>query len=346
MALSGEIIQAGKFLKESLIQHETTITETEYPEYWGYTGQLHQAVGDLKFGTQGFTTARMNYTGRAVNFGGKSQTFPLANYGVEMDSYKTVVGVLAAEWDWQQLQAEAAAQDNPYLPRTNVVASYRRALERGLREWMHLKVVFGDPTIGFTGLINNPYVEVINVPASDNPLTGPSSNTGTGLPNAANVYDWFRRESSKFKDETLLTGELTVALVPESVSTALDQRFTDGSSDGTPRTVLTSRQESPMLRNIKTVNEFSGKRIRNAEIGNISGTAALGGQTLNDDNFDIIMLMQASVEDSVMRHFHDIETMEPRLLDDCLTYRQIGMCATSEMIFKQPMRARTYILRK
>lgn len=344
--LNDQISQAGKFLKEGLIVHETTVTETEYPEYWGYDGQLHQAVPDLAFGTQGFTTARMNFTGRAANFGGKATTFPLANFGVEMDQYKTVVGVLAAEWDWQQLQAEEAAQKNPYLPRTNVVESYRRALEKGLREWMHLKVVFGDSTIGFTGLINNPFVEVINVAATDNPITGPSANTGTGTPNANNVYDWFRRESSKFKKESKLTGELTVALVSEDISSALDQRFTDGTSDGTPRAVLTNRQSSPMLRSIRTVNEFSGDMVRDPEVGNISGTAALGGQTLNDNNFDIIMMLQASVEDTVMRHFHDIETLEPKLLDDCLTYRQIGMCATSEMIFKQPFRVRTYILRK
>lgn len=339
MALSNEIVQAGKFLKEALIKHETTITETEYPEYWGYDGQLHQAVADLQFGTQGFTTARMNFTGRAVNFGGKATTIPLANFGVEMDQYKTGVGILAAEWDWQQLQAEAAAQQNPYLPRTNVVESYRRALEKGLREWMHLKVVFGDSTMGFTGLINNPYVEVINVPAASNPLTGTTQS-------AADTYDWFRRETSKFRKESRLTGDLTVALVSEDVSAALDMRFTDGSNDGTPRAILTNRQSAPMLRTIRTVNEFSGDLVRDPEVGNISGTAALGGQNLADNNFDIVMMLQASVEDSVMRHYHDIETMEPKLLDDCLTYRQIGMCATSEMIFKQPYRARTYILRK
>jgi hypothetical protein len=339
MPIDDQILQAGKFLKESLIQHETQITETIYPEYWGYDGLYHQAVADLRFGTQGFTTARMNYTGRAANYGGKATTIPLANYGVEMDEYKTVVGVLGAEWDWQQLQAEEASQLNPYLPRTNVVASYRRALERGLREWMHLRAVFGDSTIGFTGLINNPFVEVINVASGNNPFAA-------ATPSADAIYNWFRVETSKFRKDSKLTGDLTVAMVSEDISAGLDLRFTDGSGDGTPRSLLTSRQTSPMLRTIQVLNEFSGSAVRDPEIGNIRGTAALGGQNLNDDNFDIVMMLQASVEDNVMRHFHDIETMAPKLLDDCLTYRQIGMCATSEMIFKQPFRARTYILRK
>jgi len=341
MPISNEVMMAGKFLTESLNIYDAQITDTVYPEYWGYEGLYHQAVGDLPFGALSYTTARRDYTGRAANFGGKAQTLPLANFGINMDSYKCLQGVLAVDWTWMELQAEEAAQQNPYLPRPNVIESYRRALEKGLRDWMHIRTIFGDPSVGFTGFLNNPYVETIDVAANVNPITG-TGGTGINAPNAANAYDWFRRELSSFRKASRLTVDASVAFVSEDVRSALATRFADGTNDGTPSNVLTSRTESPALRTIETLNEFSGDIIRDPNFG---GLTTLNGVTL-PANFDLVLLTQNSVEDNIMRHFSDIQTLPPGILDDQMTYRQVGVCATSEVIFKEPFRARLYILRK
>ena len=81
---------------------------------------------------------------------------------------------------------------------------------------------------------------------------------------------------------------------------------------------------------------------RSVDGGNMT---SIGGVTLADTD-DLVMFTDASVNNVIQRHYADLDTMTHVLLDDQLTYRQIGMCATSEMIFKQPFRARLYILKK
>lgn len=333
--LANEVVMAGKFLSESLTNYETTVSETVYPEYWGYEGEMHQARADLPFGALKYTTARMDYTGRAVNFGGKATTIPLANFGVNMDEYKCMVGILAAEWDWQQLRAEEQAQRNQFLPQTNVVESYRKALEKGLREWMHIRTIFGDPTVGFTGLLNNPFVEVVTVLAGANGITGPSAT-------AATAYEFFRTQLSTFRKDSRLTAEATVALVDEDIRAALQRRFADNSNDGTPEQMLTGRTNSPALSAIRTKNEMAGDVVVSPDGGNIT---TIGGVTITATD-DLMLLTEASAGSDIIRHYADIETLPPGLLDDQLTYRQVGMCATSEVIYEQPFRARLLVLKK
>ncbi|MBW4692207.1 MAG: DUF2184 domain-containing protein [Lyngbya sp. HA4199-MV5] len=333
--IQNEVVLAGKFLTEALTTYETQLVETVWPEMWGYNGMYHEAISDLPFGTLKYTTARIDYTGRAVNYGGKATTLPLANFGINMDEYKCQVGVLAAEWTWQELRSEEAAQKNTFLPRTNVVQSYRNALEKGLREWMHIRTVFGDPTIGFTGFINNPYVEVINVTAGANGVTGTGAT-------AATAYEWFRTELSNFRKNTRLTAEATAAIVDEDIRAALQRRFADNSNDGTPAQMLTNRAESPQLRKLTTVNEFGADIVRDVNGGNIT---SIGGVSI-PATADLLMFMDSTVQNNIMRHYADIDTMPPFILDDGMTYRQIGLCATSEVIYAQPFRARLYILNK
>lgn len=335
MVLAAEVLAAGKFLTEALTVYEPQIIESVYPEYWGYNGLYHNAVNDLPFGALKYTTARMDFTGRAVNYGGKATTLPLANFGINMDEYKCLVGVLAAEWDWQQLRAEEQSSRNQFLPRTNIVESYRRALEKGLQEWMHVRTIYGDPTIAFTGLINNPFVEVISIAAGANGVTGPSAT-------AATAYEFFRVQLSAFRKDARLTADATIALVDEDIRAALQRRFADNSNDGTPEQMLTGRSSSPALAAIRTVNEMAGDIVLDPNMGNL---ATIGGVSIAATD-DLMLLTEASVGDTVVKHFADIETLPPGLLDDQLTYRQVGMCATSEVVYTQPFRARLLILKK
>lgn len=332
MPVAREVTLAGKFLKESLVKYETTVDEPVYPELWGYEGQYHSAIADLPYGSRGMMNARVDYTGTAVNYGGKATSIPLANYGIEMDEYKTLIGVLAADWTWQELRSEEMSRQNPYLPRVDVISAYRRALDRGLQEWMHQRAVFGDVTAGFNGLITNPFVDVISVSAAQNGVTSPTATS-------ASTYDWFIREASDFRKTSKLTSSATAILTSEDVNLAVSKRFTDGSSDGSPRRALTSG-EAAQFTTIAAVNEMTG-----ASVINEGKRTSINGVTIAATD-DLLLMFDANVQVNMVRHFADIDYLPPGVLDDQLTFRQIGMCATSEVIFKQPFKARLYVLKK
>lgn len=332
MPVSREIVQAGRFLREALTKHETTVDEPIYPELWGYEGQYHSAVADLPFGCRGMTNTRVDYVGRAVNYGGKATAIPLANFGIEMDEYKCVVGALAADWTWDELRAEEMARLNPYLPRVDVVSAYRTAMERGLREWMHLKAVFGDPTIGFNGLLTNPFVDVISVSNANNGVTGT-------LATPATAYDWFITEASNFRKTSKLTSQATAILTSEDVNLRLNKRFTDGSNDGNPRQLLLGGSAS-QFSSIQVVNEMAGESVIND-----GGRTTINGVTITSTD-DLVLMFDANVSVNMVRHFADIDYLPVGLLDDQMSYRQIGLCATSEVIFRQPFKARLYVLKK
>ena len=331
MAVGNEITLAGKFLRESLVRYETTVDEPIYPELWGYEGMYHSAIADLPFGSRGMMNARVDYTGQAVNYGGKATSIPLANYGIEMDEYKTMIGVLAADWTWIELQAEEASRLNVYLPRVDVIASYRNALDRGLKEWMHQRTVYGDPVANFNGLITNPYVDVISVSAAQNGVTAATADS-------ASTYDWFIREASDFRKDSKLTSSATAILTSEDVNLAVSKRFTDGSSDGSPRRALTSG-EAAQFTTIAAVNEMTGAEA----IAN--GRTTINGVTIAPTD-DLLMMFDANVSVNMVKHFHDIDYIPPNVLDDGLTWRQTGLCALSEVIFKQPFKSRLYVLKK
>lgn len=308
-----EVVQAGKFLANSLIEYETQILETVYPEYWGYEGKYHSAKPDLPFGAMKLVDARIDYVGRAVNFGGKATTIPLANYGIEMDEYKTLQGVLAADWSFAELQAEEMSRTNPYLPQVSVVNSYMTALDKGLREWMHLKTLFGDASISFKGLFSNAYVDVVDITTNLYGLT------------AAQLYDFFRGEASKFRKSAKLTAEATSLLCNEDLTNAGSARFGDNTQDGTPFNLLSKGS----IKNINTVNELEAATLE------AYGVLAAGA------NKDMFVMYEQS-PNTIDRRFCDIMTLPPGLLDDQMTYRVVGLCATSETRVRQPFRVRYY----
>lgn len=320
---TAEIMRAGKFLDLSLKRYESQLDETIYPELWGYEGQYHNAVADLQFGVKEYAHGRIDHTGRAVNYGGKATTLPLANFGIEMDKYKTAVGVLAADWSWTELKAQEASANNPYMPQLNIIQEYNAALDKGLREWMHIKTIFGDASLGMTGLLNNPYVEVVEVLAAD----------FMDLTSATDIYDYMRGELSDFRKASKLTATATNALTSEDVMLKLGTRYNDGSSDGTPIGTLTGRGGAgiQVLQTFNVANEMS---ITSELISDYGLTGLTAGEEW--------MLLYESSTDNMIKHYKDIEMSEPFMLDDGLTYRRIGMCAVSEVIYKRPYRARLY----
>lgn len=341
MALPEELVLAGKFVQEALNRYDRDAVDPVYPEYWAYEGMYHQTIGDLSFGEQAIVKSRTDFTGRAVNYGGKATPIPTANYGISQDKYKTVGGVLSAEWTWQELRSEETASNNPYTTNVPVVSTYRRALEKGLREWMHYKAIFGEEngTEQFGGLLTNPYLEVINVSAANNGVTGTGAD-------ADSSYDWFLQETTSFAKESKLTAEGTAVLTDIEVMSALRKRFANNTADGTPLGLITGRtgssNDSALIRTINRVNEFSGDAVRDPEVGN---RTEIGGVTIEADA-DLLLMLDADVPNNMVRHFADVQTMPVYTPDGGLTYRQVGMCATSEVMLLKPFCARLYVLNK
>jgi Uncharacterized protein conserved in bacteria (DUF2184) len=312
-----EVVKSGKFLAAALAEYEPKLSETVYPELWGYEGKYHTAKADLPFAATKLVDGRIDYTGRAVNFGGKATTLPLANYGIEMDEYRTLQGVLAADWSWMELQAEEMARNNPYLPQTSVVENYTKALDRGLREWMHVRTLFGDASIGFRGLFNNGNVDVIDISTNLYGLT------------ASQFYDFMRNECSKFRKASKLTAQATALLCSEDLRNLGTSRFGDNTSDGTPFNLLSKNSDSPSINAINSVNELD------------AATLEANGVLSPGTNKDFFVLYEQN-EAVIDRRFADIRTFPPGLLDDQLTYRVVGLAATSEVRVKQPFRVRYY----
>lgn len=331
MPIAQEVVLAGKFLDEALTKYETQIEQPDYPEYWGAEGSFHQAIGDLPFGCRGMSMARIDYTGRAVNYGGKATSLPMANFGINMDEYQCLVGVLAADWSWSELRAQEAAEDNTFLPRVNVVQEYRMAMEMGLTQWLHEKTVFGDVNAGFTGLINNPFVEVVEVSNANNGLTGTSATATT-------AYDFLRNQASDFRKDSRLVADATAILTSEDVRNSLTARFGDNSNDGNPLRLLTSGDQG-QFRLIRALNEMNGDDVRD-----IGGLTTINGVSIAATD-DLLLMLDTDVANNVIKHFAPMDTLPPGLLDDQLTFRQVGLVATSEVIFKKPFRARLYVLK-
>lgn len=326
MPISQELVLAQKFLTESLTKYDLELFETEYPEYWAADGRYHNAIADLPFGVKQYTMGRIDYTGRAVNYGGKATTMPLANFGINMDAYKVVTGVLAADWTWEELRAEEASQGNAFLPTVNVVQSYNEALTRGLREWMHIRTVFGDPAMGFGGLLTNAYVDVEDVTFAG--FLAPAVT-------ATQAYDFFRSELSEFRTNSRLTSKITGVLTSEAVQLKLTARYGDGSSDGTPLGTLLGggAARSPVISQFDVINEASVSAGLLADFDLPAGMSGAGREWA---------LFYELSPDNMIRHYADIDLSEPFMLDDGMTFRRIGLCATSEVIYKRPYRAKLY----
>ena len=341
MALAEEMVLAGKYVREALTRYEAEVDDPVYPEYWAYEGQYHQAVGDLSFGEVDIAKSRIDFTGRAIDYEGKGTVIPLANYGISQDKYKTVTGVLAAEWTWRELRAEETSRGNEYMTNIDTVATYRSGLEKGLREWMHYKAIFGEQigTDSFGGLLTNPFLEVINVPVADNGITGTGAD-------ADSAYDWFLQETTNFAKASKLTAEGTAIITDIDVMAGLRKRFANNTSDGTALGLITGRtgnsSDSALVRTVNRVNEFSGDAVRDPEIGN---RTTLGGVPVAADA-DLLLMLDADVQNNLKRHFADVQVMPVYTPDGGLTYRQVGMCATSEVILSKPFCARLYVLNK
>lgn len=335
MALTEELVLAGKYVSEALNRYEREVEDPVYPEYWAYEGKYHQAIADLNFGTQDIVKTRTDFTGRAVNYGGKATAIPTANFGISQDKYKSCAGILSAEWTWQELRAEEQSRDNQYMTNVDVVATYRKALEKGLREWMHYKAIFGEntPAGDFGGLLTSEWLEVINVPAADNGITGPGAT-------AQDAYDWALQEQIDFAKATKLTAMGTAVITDVEVKGALKRRFTDGSNAGTALDLMTGNDG--LFRTINQVNEFAGDQVRDPEIGN---RTTLGGIPVAADA-DLFLMCDADVTNNLKRHYADTQVMNVYSPDGGLTYKQVGMCATSEVIIAKPFACRLYVLNK
>lgn len=297
-----------KWLRNQLILTEPKMIETVYPEYWGFEGRFHNAIGNLPLGVENIISPRMDFVGTAVNYGGRANTIPLANFGITKSETKTAVGILGAEWTIFELAKEMVAmQHQELLQSQDLVATYRKAVERGLREWMHLKAVFGDPNLNMAGLLSDTTVPKITEAQALNAMA------------PAALYEWFITRLTAFKEQNLLTTNQQVSvLVSSRLALAMIRRFSDTGS--TPMKELTG-----MLGSVTELNELSAPLLEQF------------GVTPAGANTDLVVFYENN-PDVLDRRFFPIKMTDPRPLDDCVSIRIVGYCATSEVRWKQPLR--------
>jgi hypothetical protein len=315
-----EIGNAGLFLKEQLRIIEPGIMETEYPELWGANGKYHTVTTGLPFGANEIFYARVDRVGRAVNFGGKATDIPLVNAGIDTDSNITLMGVLGAEWDWSKLkQQEMAMESGSFNFSVNYIDQYLAALNRGLDEWVHMRTLWGDPSIGFQGLFTNADVEIIEITDNLYSLT------------ANELYDFFVDESFRFQKETKLTGQATDLLIPPDLMRALMKRFTEN-SDGNVSTLLVGNpnvNQRASFRTINDVNELSYSYL--VENGVIEAS----------DNQDMFLLYE-NTDQVLDKLYSGIFRTPVGLMDDQMTYRTTGVTKISEVRAKRPYKIKYY----
>lgn len=330
-----DFVNLQKFTDVELTEYEREIIETIYPEMWGFEGKNCPTTGDLRLGLKKLVYARVDRVGKAVNYGGTATSIPLSNFGITLEEHKTAVGIAAAEWGVFDIEAEKVAAEFPQLFQSrDLIRNYREALEKSLREWMHKKALFGDQELGMAGLFSGADVgtTLLNVPLQH--YAQAAGNTTTVLHDVApqELYDFMLERLKDFKKRTLLTSAATHLLCTSDLYTALNRRFRDGGTDGSPMALL-----GRSFASITEVNELSYEFLN--ENGITVRTAP--GATGNDLRKDRFIIYENSPK-VLMRRFHPIETTAPKLNDDQMTFRIIGYCATSEVCVKQPMRIRYY----
>jgi hypothetical protein len=324
-----EIIQAGKFLSEQYTRVEPNIIETIYPELWGFEGLHHQVeMGGVSLATEQIVTLRVDRTGTAVNYGGKATDIPLANYGIETDKYKVSIGVLGAEWHYTELvkQQEALNSQTAYSIVPDVVSNYMMALEKGLREYVHLRTLFGnydplDPTT-FTGLFNNPQVELINETTDLYALT------------PIQLYQYFLDVITNYKKSTKLTGGQIELLVNSDLYNRLTSINNSGiDANITPYMLLTDPMRGSGVARISEVNELTWDVLEQYKIFS-SGT--------NKDMYCLFNVNSAGTPPNRLKKTMDIFYTPEGLKDDQMTYRKVGLVAVSELIFNAPFLCKYY----
>lgn len=322
--MSNEIVQAGKFLQEQLRIVDPQIIRTVYPEMWGFEGKYHTVKDGLPFGTKEVFTTRIDSVGRAVNFGGKATDIPTATFGIDTDRYKTLAGVLSAEWGYEELLMQEAAQKSGQpLTSIDVVSEYNKALQKGLREWVHLRTLFGDTNVGFTGLFNSANVELTIL--SDNLYTLSS----------ADLHLYVKSLTKNFKKGAKLTSAATDMLVNSDLYDKLTNPILNNNTavggSSTPYELLVDPKKGTNLRQINEVNELN------------YSTLVENGIITSGQNYDMFVLYESSEETLDKMKSNMIIT--PVMQKD-LSFKRYAMMKISEVRVKVPFRVKYYLYPK
>jgi hypothetical protein len=317
--LQRQVNQAGKFLYEQLQIIDPEVTRAIYAEKWGYEGRYHSVKTGLKFGHIDINSVSTDYVGRAVTWGGVSRDVPTVDFGIANNSVKTLTGIVAYEWNFEQLQQQEVANASGMNFGVDVVREGRYALDQALRDWSHTHTLFGEKEKQFTGMFNHPDVEVKVITDNLYNLT------------PQQFYDFFLQESIDFQDETKLTADFTNVIGNIRLRAAGLKRFTDISGGGTPLSLMLNNAEAPAFRAWDSVNELKDSYLNEYGI-----TAPSAEQDM------FIMYEGNPVDPGIDKYTTDIQVTPAKLKDDCLTYRIVGMIKQSEVRIKRPMRVRYY----
>jgi hypothetical protein len=304
------------FLQQALTHYDQQFYTTVYPEKWAANGMHHFSSGDLPLGLQRVIAGRIDYVGSAAIWNGKAQDIPVSDFGIELDSYGVRMVISGAEWNMMDLQAEQLASANSLTPVPDFVATKLDAMRMAIDNRMHDLIVYGNSKHGMDGLFTGGSVASI------------STSTDLYALSAYDLYLWFRDLLVSYQDDTLLTTELTEAVINNRLYNALTRPFVATSiASGTPYEYLTDPSKGPAISKFTVVNECR------------SGYLESNGAHAAGLNRDLIVLGPLTDSQAFRRRFHPLTRTEIWQTDP-MNWRVFAYTATTEAQFRQPYKFR------
>ena len=127
-----------------------------------------------------------------VSFSGKPQFstamtngIPKVAYRMDNQSHATAIFELGLDVTWQELRTLAVANASTLFPSAfNLLSEKLQAVRRGLMEFEHFTLCYGDADHQLNGILNHPEITPIDYVGSFNPYTVAANN-------AAELNQWF-----------------------------------------------------------------------------------------------------------------------------------------------------------
>lgn len=307
--------QVGRFLTGQLVRYDNKFYDTVYAALWGANGEMHSAKGTLPLGIKKILSGRIDYVGEASLYDGNATDILISDFNVVTDEYKTKVIIAAAEWNIFDLATNNAA-DNTILPRLDYIGLKMGAVRRSLDTRMHKMVWAGETALNFQGLFSCRDLVVENI------------NTDLYALSGFDLFNWTRNAINTFRENSLLTANAAVLVVPSRFYNKLLEPI-GADYSVTPYKMLTDPTMGRSVREIREVNELKSDFL---------GRYRVRPDTLKDR----LMLLDDTDEGKPEREFYPIDRTPPILQDDGITYRVTSWTATSEMEFKQAFRAKYF----
>ena len=223
----------------------------DLPELWSQ--ELLPLRTDLPIVFAEETTFYGSFRGKPRFSTATGDNIPKVAYELDNQSHKIAIFELAIDVTWQELRTVAFATASSLFPTAfNLLEEKLKAVRRGLAEFVHYTLLYGDADHQLNGVLDHPDVPVISALGTFNPYTVASNQ-------AALLNEWFTITLLEaLQDATNEQVEVNTLLIPTKLKNKLNNTF-QGDDGDSAMTLL--RNSLPGL-NIKSIVELRTDYLR------------------------------------------------------------------------------------